>query len=89
VIALLQPVTAREIQAARQVRNSKAIATLLRRKLIAPAGRARTRGKPLQYRTTQQFLIEFGLNDLNDLSELPSLQELQHIPGVLSGANSE
>ena len=86
VIALLQPVTAREIQAARQVRNSKAIATLLRRKLIAPAGRASTRGRPLQYRTTQQFLIEFGLNDL---SELPSLQEFQHIPGVLPGANSE
>ena len=36
--------------------------------------------------TTQQFLIEFGLNDL---SELPSLQEFQHIPGVLPGANSE
>ncbi len=67
---MLQPVTAREIRAARQVGNNHAIHTLLRRKLIAPAGRAQTRGKPLQYRTTQRFLIEFGLDDL---SELPNV----------------
>jgi segregation and condensation protein B len=80
VIALLQPVTAREVRAARKVRNDHAIRTLLRRKLIAPAGRAQTGGKAIQYRTTQQFLIEFGLNDL---SELPNVQEFRHIPGVL------
>jgi segregation and condensation protein B len=85
VIALLQPVTAREIQAARRVRNNDAIRTLLRRKLIAPAGRAPSRGKPLQYRTTQQFLIEFGLNDLSELSHV---QEFQHVPGVLPGPDS-
>jgi len=80
VIALLQPVTAREVRAARRVRNDNALRTLLRRKLVSPAGRAPTRGKPLQYRTTQQFLIEFGLNDL---SELPQVQEFRHVPGVL------
>ena len=85
VIALLQPVTAREVQAARKVRNNNAIRTLLRRKLIAPAGRAESRGKPLQYRTTQQFLIEFGLNDL---SEMPKVQEFQHVPGVLRDSDS-
>jgi segregation and condensation protein B len=80
IIALLQPVTAREVRAARKVRNDHAIRTLLRRKLIAPAGRSQTGGKAIQYRTTQQFLIEFGLNDL---SELPNVQEFRHIPGVL------
>lgn len=79
VIAMLQPVTAQEIQAARKVRNADVIRTLLRRKLIAPAGRARSRGKPLQYRTTPQFLIEFGLNDL---SELPRLEAFQQVPGI-------
>lgn len=77
VIAMLQPVTASEVQAARKVRNNNAIRTLLRRKLIAPAGRAPTRGNPVRYRTTQEFLIEFGLNDL---SELPTVKEFQHVP---------
>ena len=77
VIAMLQPVTASEVQAARKVRNNNAVRTLLRRKLIAPAGRAPTRGNPVRYRTTEQFLLEFGLNDL---SELPTVKEFQHIP---------
>ncbi|MCI0723507.1 MAG: SMC-Scp complex subunit ScpB [Acidobacteria bacterium] len=85
VIAMLQPVTARQVQAARKVRNSDAIRTLLRRKLIAPAGRAHTRGKPVQYRTTQQFLIEFGLNDL---SELPNIEAFQQVPGIKPDAAS-
>jgi segregation and condensation protein B len=85
VIALLQPATAREIRAARGVRNNHALQTLLRRKLVAPAGRAPTRGKPLRYRTTQQFLIEFGLNDL---SELPQVQEFRHTPGFSPGTES-
>lgn len=79
VVAMLQPVTAYEIQAARKVRNTDAIRTLLRRKLIAPAGRARGRGKALQYRTTPQFLVEFGLKDL---SELPKVEAFQQVPGI-------
>jgi segregation and condensation protein B len=78
VIAMLQPVTAKQIRDARHVRNDNVLKTLLRRKLIAPAGRAHTRGRPLQYRTTQRFLIEFGLNDL---SELPAVEEFWHRPG--------
>lgn len=80
VIAMLQPVTAKQIRDARHVRNDNVLRTLLRRKLVAPAGRARTRGRPLQYGTTQRFLIEFGLNDL---SELPTIEEFQHLPGML------
>lgn len=45
-IALQQPVTAAEVQAVRGIRNSDTIRTLLKRKLIAPAGRAPTRSHP-------------------------------------------
>lgn len=83
VIAMLQPVTASEVQAARKVRNNNAIRTLLRRKLIAPAGRAPTRGDPVRYRTTEQFVIEFGLNDL---SELPNVKEFRHVPKPRAGS---
>ena len=57
VIAVLQPVTAKQIRDARHIRNDNVLKTLLRRKLVAPAGRAKARGHPLQYRTTHRFLI--------------------------------
>jgi segregation and condensation protein B len=79
VIAMLQPVTAQQIREARHVRNDNVLRTLLRRKLIAPAGRAHTRGRPLQYCTTRRFLVEFGLKDL---SELPTIEEFRHRPGI-------
>jgi segregation and condensation protein B len=74
VIAYKQPITAAELQTIRGVRNSEALRTLLKRKLIAPAGRSRTRGYPVQYKTTPRFLMEFGLQSLD---ELPSLNDLQ------------
>jgi segregation and condensation protein B len=50
--------------------------TLLDRKLIAVAGRKNVIGKPILYKTTKDFLIQFGLKDL---SELPSLKEFEEI----------
>jgi segregation and condensation protein B len=82
IIALKQPVTAAEVQALRGVRNSDPIRTLLRRKLIAPAGRAPSRGHPLRYKTTQRFLVEFGLTSL---AELRSAPELRHQPRSTPG----
>jgi segregation and condensation protein B len=82
-IALQQPVTAAEVQATRGVHNSDTIRTLLKRKLIAPAGRAPTRGAPLRYRTTEKFLREFGLNSLE---ELRSASELLHQPEHIANA---
>jgi len=50
--------------------------TLLDRKLIAVAGRKNVIGKPILYKTTKEFLIQFGLKDLG---ELPSLKEFEEI----------
>ena len=80
VIAMLQPVTAKQIRDARHVRKRQRPKTLLRRKFVAPSGSAHTRGRPLQYRTTQRFLIEFGLYDL---SELPTIEEFRRLPGIV------
>src|SRR5262249_47283188 len=67
IIAYKQPITAAELQAIRGVRNSEALRTLLKRKIIAPAGRAQTTGHPVLYKTTKRFLVEFGLESLNEL----------------------
>jgi segregation and condensation protein B len=76
VIAYKQPVTAPEIMEIRGVQGAGVLKTLLDRKLIAGAGRKNVIGKPILYKTTKEFLIQFGLKDL---SELPSLKEFEEI----------
>lgn len=76
VIAYKQPVTGPEIQEIRGVQGAGVMKTLLDRKLIAVAGRKNVIGKPILYKTTKEFLIQFGLKDL---SELPTLKEFEEI----------
>ncbi len=76
VIAYKQPVTVPEIMEIRGVQGAGVIKTLLDRKLIAQAGRKNVIGKPILYKTTREFLIQFGLKDM---TELPSLKEFEEI----------
>jgi segregation and condensation protein B len=76
VIAYKQPVTAPEIMEIRGVQGTGVLKTLLDRKLIAAAGRKNVIGKPILYKTTKEFLVQFGLKDL---SELPTLKEFEEI----------
>jgi segregation and condensation protein B len=76
VIAYKQPVTVPEISEIRGVDSSGVIATLLDRKLIAPAGRKAVIGRPILYKTTKEFLLRFGLNDVG---ELPSMEEFEKL----------
>lgn len=85
VIAYKQPITAPEIMEIRGVQGAGVIKTLLDRKLIAAAGRKQVIGKPILYKTTKDFLVQFGLKNLQ---ELPTLKEFQEI-GSLSGGEPE
>jgi segregation and condensation protein B len=76
VIAYKQPVTVPEISEIRGVDSSGVIATLLDRKLIGPSGRKAVIGRPILYKTTKEFLLRFGLNDV---SELPSMEEFEKL----------
>src|SRR5271169_832712 len=76
VIAYKQPVTTPEIMEIRGVQGGGVLKTLLDRKLVTEAGRKNVIGKPILYKTTKEFLIQFGLKDL---SELPSLKEFEEI----------
>jgi segregation and condensation protein B len=60
----------------RGVQGAGVLKTLLDRKLIATAGRKNVIGKPILYRTSKEFMIQFGLKDL---AELPSLKEFEDI----------
>ncbi len=76
VIAYKQPVTAPEIMEIRGVQGAGVLKTLLDRKLIAAAGRKNVLGKPIMYKTTREFMIQFGLSSL---SELPTLKEFEEL----------
>jgi len=74
VIAYKQPVTVPEIMDIRGVQSASSIKTLLDKRLIVSKGRKETVGRPMQYGTSKEFLIQFGLKDL---SELPSVEDFE------------
>jgi len=67
IVAYRQPITAPEISDLRGVNSSGVLKTLFDKKLITTAGKKPVVGTPFFYRTTREFLIRFGLNDLADL----------------------
>jgi segregation and condensation protein B len=85
VIAYKQPVTTPEIMEIRGVQGAGVLKTLLDRKLIAESGRKNVVGKPILYKTTKEFLVQFGLKDV---SELPTLKEFEEL-GRLEIAEEE
>src|SRR5438045_3315587 len=78
VIAYKQPVTVPEILEIRGVQSASAIKTLLEKRLIVTKGHKETVGRPMQYGTSKEFLIQFGLKDL---TELPSIEDFQDLAG--------
>ncbi len=81
VIAYKQPVTVPEILEIRGVQSASAIKTLLDKRLIVAKGRKETVGRPMQYGTSKDFLLQFGLKDL---TELPSIEDFEDIAGSLT-----
>jgi len=75
-VAYHQPITLAQISALRGVDSSHSLKTLLTKGLVKITGRKRGPGKPLIYRTTEKFLLTFGLKSLEDL---PSQEEIAHI----------
>jgi segregation and condensation protein B len=76
IIAYRQPVTAPEISDLRGVNSTAVIRTLLERRMIRVAGRKNVVGNPFLYRTTREFLVHFGLNDIRDLPRLEEFGDL-------------
>ena len=76
VIAYKQPITIPEILEIRGKSSTSAIKTLLDRRLIVAKGHKQVVGRPMMYGTSDDFLIQFGLNDL---SELPNLEDFEDL----------
>lgn len=70
IVAYQQPVTRGEIEGVRGVDCAGVLATLLNRGMIEQVGRLPGPGNPIQYGTTPDFLLHFGLRSLADLPPL-------------------
>ncbi len=75
VVAYRQPVTKGEIEAVRGVKCDYAVQSLLNKGLIEEAGRRETLGRPVEYRTTEKFLMHLGIESLDELPALELKQE--------------
>jgi len=70
IIAYRQPVTRPEIEAVRGVKCDYAVTMLMKRGLIFEAGQRDTLGRPTEYRTTDKFLMHFGIESLDQLPDI-------------------
>ena len=73
IIAYYQPATKAMVEQIRGVDSSYSISALLNKKLIEEGGRLNVPGRPIQYKTTPDFLRTFGLSSLEDLPPIEKI----------------
>lgn len=79
IIAYKQPVTRVDIDEIRGVKSDSAVQRLMEKNLIKEMGRLEVPGRPIQYGTTEEFLRQFGLEDLKELPSLDLFEEIEEI----------
>ena len=80
IVAYLQPVTKPEMEAVRGVNVDSVVSTLLDKRFIVEAGRRDVVGRPMEYRTTPEFLESFGLRAHSELPPVDLEAETLEIP---------
>lgn len=73
IVAYYQPATKAMVEQIRGVDSAYSVAALLNKKLIEEAGRLNVPGRPIQYRTTPDFLRTFGLSSLEELPPIDKI----------------
>lgn len=75
IVAYNQCTTRAEIEKIRGVSSDSALNKLLEYNLVEEAGKMNAPGRPMMYKTTEDFLKMFGYTSLKELPELPTIQE--------------
>ena len=75
IIAYNSRITRAEIEKIRGVNSDSALNKLLEYGLIEEAGRIDAPGRPMSFKTSEEFLRLFGYKSLKDMPELPQLKE--------------
>ena len=86
IIAYYQPATKAMVEQIRGVDSAYSVAALMNKKLIEEAGRLNVPGRPIQYRTTADFLRTFGISSLE---ELPPIEKISFGEPIAAEAAAE
>lgn len=78
IIAYKQPVTRAQIEQIRGVNSDGIVQKLLERDIITEAGRDDTLGRPMLFKTTEEFLRIFGYSSIKDLPAL-EMNDVQEV----------
>ena len=81
IVAYNQPVTRAFIDTVRGVDSSYAVTSMCEKKLIEPCGRLDVPGRPMLYRTTDNFLRVFGLSSISELPDIKTPDGSVMTPG--------
>lgn len=73
IIAYNQPITKSTIEQIRGVASDYLVNKLIDRNLVEECGRLNAPGKPILFKTTDEFLRQFGLGSLTELPNFNSL----------------
>lgn len=76
IVAYNQCTTRAEIEKIRGVSSDSALNKLIEYNLVEEAGKMNAPGRPMMYKTTEDFLKMFGYTSLKDLPELPEIKEI-------------
>lgn len=74
IVAYNEPITRNQIDEMRGVDSIYIIRKLLAKGLIKEAGRSELPGRPILYKTTDDFLDYFGLSSKNDLPDISKIE---------------
>ncbi len=80
IIAYYQPATKAMVEQIRGVDSSYSVGALLNKKLIEEAGRLNVPGRPIQYKTTPDFLRTFGISSLEELPPIDKVSFGEPVP---------
>ena len=70
IVAYRQPVTKTYVEQVRGVDSTYTVSSLIDKNMIEPCGKLDVPGRPILYKTTENFLRTFGLSSLKQLPEI-------------------
>lgn len=82
IVAYYQPATKAMVEQIRGVDSSYSVGALLNKNLIEEAGRLNVPGRPIQYKTTPDFLRTFGISSLEELPPIEKVSFGEPIPEI-------
>lgn len=88
VVAYNQPVTKGFVESVRGVDSSGVVNSLVEKGLLCEAGRLDLPGRPIAYKTTENFLRAFGISNIGELPELPEQSGQITIDEILENAQN-